>query len=154
MIHDLSFDIAHLLAGGLVLVSFMMLYQTRLTALLHALGLHAFVLALSVAWQANIQSAPHLYITAAIALAFKAILIPYALRRMVFQMGLHREIETVGGIGMTMLAGIAMVALSLQVMLPVTAHTDPVAREDIALPPPPPPPPPPPHYSRRSRHTL
>jgi hydrogenase-4 component E len=60
-------------------------------------------------------------------------LIPYALRRMVFQMGLHREIETVGGIGMTMLAGIALVALSLEVMLPVTAHTDPVAREDIAL---------------------
>ncbi len=52
---------------------------------------------------------------------------------MVFQMGLHREIETVGGIGLTMLAGIALVALSLQVMLPVTAHTDPVAREDIAL---------------------
>ena len=41
MIHTLSFDVAHLLAGGLVLVSLMMLYQTRLTALLHVLGLHA-----------------------------------------------------------------------------------------------------------------
>src|SRR3984885_9802764 len=108
MTHSLSFDIAHMLAGLLVLVSLMMLYQVRLTALLHVLGLHAFVLALSVAWQAHIQAAPHLYITAAIALAFKAILVPYALRRMVFQMGLHREIETVGGIGMTMLAGIAL----------------------------------------------
>ena len=113
-------DIAHSLAGLLVLVSFMMLYQDRLLALLHVLGLHAFVLALSVAWQAHIQAAPHLYITAGIALAFKALLIPYALRRMVFQMGLHREIETVGGIGLTMLAGIALVALSLEVMLPVT----------------------------------
>jgi hydrogenase-4 component E len=28
--NGLSFDIAHLLAGGLVLVSFMMLYQDRL----------------------------------------------------------------------------------------------------------------------------
>ena len=27
MTHGLSFDIAHMLAGGLVLVSFMMLYQ-------------------------------------------------------------------------------------------------------------------------------
>jgi hydrogenase-4 component E len=131
--HGLSFDIAHMLAGLLVLVSLMMLYQVRVFALLHVLALHAFVLALSVAWQAHIQTAPHLYITAGIALAFKAILIPYALRRMVFRMGLHREIETVGGIGMTMLAGIALVALSLEVMLPVTAHTDPVAREDIAL---------------------
>ena len=52
---------------------------------------------------------------------------------MVFRMGIHREIETVVSIGLTMLAGIALVALSLEVMLPVTAHADPVAREDIAL---------------------
>ena len=71
-----DFDVAHMLAGGLVLVSFMMLYQDRLYALLNVLALHAFVLALSVAWQAHIQDAPHLYITAAIALGFKAILDP------------------------------------------------------------------------------
>jgi len=131
--HGLSFDIAHCLAGLLVLVSFMMLYQDRLSALINVFAVHALVLTASVAWQAFAQDAPHLYITAAIALAFKAILIPWALRRMVFQMGLHREIETVGGIGLTMLAGIALVALSLMVMLPVTENTDPVAREDIAL---------------------
>ena len=33
--HGLSFDVAHLFAGGLVLVSFMMLYQDRLYALLN-----------------------------------------------------------------------------------------------------------------------
>ncbi|HVZ09010.1 hydrogenase-4 component E [Rhodopila sp.] len=131
--HGLSFDIAHTLAGFLVLVSFLMLYQDRMLALLHVLSLHAVVLAASVAWQAHIQQAPHLYITAAMALGFKAILIPWALRRMMFQMGIHREIETVGGIGLTMLAGMALVALSLEVMLPVTAEADPVAREDVAL---------------------
>lgn len=131
--HGLSFDIAHMLAGSLVLVSFLMLYQVRLTALLHVLALHALVLAASVAWQAHIQEAPHLYVTAAMALGFKALLIPWALRRIVFRLGIHREIETVGGIGLTMLGGMALVALSLQVMLPVTAMSDPVAREDIAL---------------------
>jgi len=129
----LSFDIAHMLAGGLVLVSFMMLYQDRLTALLRVLALHAGVLALAVAWQAYIQNAPHLYVTAAIALGFKAIVIPVALHRIIVRLGIHREIETVVGIGLTMLAGIGLVALSLEVMLPVTAHADPIAREDIAL---------------------
>ena len=129
----LSFDIAHMLAGGLVLVSFMMLYQDRLTALLRVLALHAFVLTLAVAWQARIQHAPHLYITAAIALGFKAIVIPVALHRIIVRLGIHREIENVVGIGLTMLAGIGLVALSLEVMLPVTAQVDPVAREDIAL---------------------
>jgi hydrogenase-4 component E len=129
----LAFDIAHLLAGGLVLVSFMMLYQDRLYALLNIFALHAVVLALSVAWQAHIQGAPHLYITAAIALVFKAIIIPVALHRIVQRLGIHREIETVIGIGPTMLAGMGLVALAISVMLQVTPAADPLAREDLAF---------------------
>ena len=131
--HGLDFDVAHMLAGGLVLVSLMMLYQDRLYALINTLALHAFILALSVAWQAYIHNAPHLYITAAIALGFKALIVPAALRNIVFRLGIHREIETVVGIGVTMLVGIGLVALSLEVMLPVTTRADPLAREDIAL---------------------
>ncbi len=43
----LSFDVAHMLAGSLVLVSFMQLYQDRLYALLNTFALHAFILAAS-----------------------------------------------------------------------------------------------------------
>jgi hydrogenase-4 component E len=60
---NLSFDVAHLLAGSLVLVSFMQLYQDRLYALLNIYALHALVLAASVGWQAFVQDAPHLYFT-------------------------------------------------------------------------------------------
>ncbi len=129
----LSFDVAHLLAGGLVLVSFMMLYQDRLYSLLNVFALHAVVLALSVAWQAYVQHAPHLYVTAAIALLFKGMVIPFALHRMVIRLGIHREIETVVGVGMTMLAGMGLVALSMVVMLRVTPTADPLAREDLAF---------------------
>jgi hydrogenase-4 component E len=127
------FDIAHLLAGGLVLVSFMMLYQDRLYALLNIYALHALVLALSVAWSAFARDAPHLYVTAAIALVFKAIIIPVALHRIIVRLGIHREIETVVGIGPTMLAGMGLVALSMVVMLRATADADPLAREDLAF---------------------
>jgi hydrogenase-4 component E len=127
------FDIADLLAGSLVLVGFMLLYQDRLYALLNVYALHALALSLSVGWQAFIQDAPHLYVTAAIALGFKAILIPVALRRIVERLGIHREIETVGGTGLTMLAGMALVALSMVVMLRVTGGATPIAREDLAF---------------------
>jgi len=130
---SLTFDIAHLLAGGLVLVSFMLLYQDRLYALLNTFALHAFVLTLSVAWQAFVQDAPHLFVTAAIALVFKVIVIPVALHKIIRRLGIHREIETVVGIGPTMLAGIGLVALSMVVMLRVTADADPLAREDLAF---------------------
>src|SRR5689334_20773344 len=131
--HGLAFDIAHMLAGSLVLVSFLQLYQDRLSALINVFALHALVLAASVAWQAYAQSAPHLYITAAIALAFKAIVIPMALRRIIVRLGIHREIDTVGGVGLTMLVGMGLVALSMVVMLRVTAEADPLAREDLAF---------------------
>ena len=131
--NGLEFDIAHLLAGSLVLVSFMMLYQDRLYALLNTYATHALVLALSVAWQAFVQHAPHLYITALIALVFKAIIIPVALHRIIVRLGIHREIETAIGFGLTMLAGIGLVALSMVVMLRVTPGADALAREDLAF---------------------
>ena len=130
---NLSFDIAHLLAGSLVLLSLVLLYQDRLYALINVFALEAMVLALAVAWQAWVQDAPHLFVTAAIALGFKGIVIPVALRRIVAQLGIHREIETVIGIGLTMLAGMALVALSMVVMLRVTASATPIAREDLAF---------------------
>ena len=61
-------DVAHMLAGGMVLVSFMLLYQDRMFGLLNVFALHAVILSASVAWQAHIQDAPHLYVPAAIAL--------------------------------------------------------------------------------------
>ncbi|MGO9674332.1 MAG: hydrogenase-4 component E [Methylocella sp.] len=129
----IEFDLAHLLAGGLVLMSFMLLYQDRLFALLNVFTLQAVVLALSVSWQAYVQNAPHLFVTAAIALVFKAIVIPVALHRIIIRLGIHREVENVVTIGPTMLAGMGLVALSMVVMLRVTAEAFPLAREDLAF---------------------
>ncbi len=131
--HGLEFDFAHMLAGSLVLLSFLELYQDRLFALLNVYRLHAFVLSLSVAWQAYVQNAPHLYLTAGIALVFKAMIIPLALHRIIVRLGIHREIETVLGVGTAMLAGMGLVALSMVVMLRVTPQADPLAREDLAF---------------------
>jgi hydrogenase-4 component E len=130
---SLYFDVAHLLAGGMVLVSLMLLYQDRMFALINLFAIHAIVLSLSVGWQAFIQAAPHLYITAAIAFGFKAIAIPVTLRNIVLRLGIHRTIETVVGIGPTMIIGIGLVALSVGVILPVTMESDVLAREDLAF---------------------
>jgi hydrogenase-4 component E len=133
VIHPLIYDVAHLLAGGMVLVSFMLLYQARMHGLLNVFALHAVVLALSVAWEALVQHAPHLFITAAIALVVKAIIIPVALHRIVRRLDIHRSVETVVGIGPTMLTGIGLVALSTALMLRVTPGADALARQDLAF---------------------
>jgi hydrogenase-4 component E len=104
-----------------------------MTGLINTFAMHALVVSFSVAWQAYIQQAPHLYITAVIALVLKAVVIPLALHRMVVRLGIHRTIEPVVSVGQTMLAGIGLVALSVMVMLPVTAQAGTLAREDLAF---------------------
>jgi hydrogenase-4 component E len=129
----LNADIAHLLAGSMVLVSFMLLYQDRMSALINVFALHAYVLACSVAWQAYLQHAPHLYITALIALLFKGVIIPGALRRIIVRLDIHRTIEQALSVGPTMLFGIALVGLAIMVMLPVTQSQGAFVREDLAF---------------------
>jgi hydrogenase-4 component E len=126
-------DVAHLLAGSMVLVSFLLLYQDRMFALLNTFALHACVLAFSVGWQAYLQGAPHLFITALIALLFKGVIIPVALHRIVIRLGIHRTIEAVVSIGPTMLFGMFLVGLSIVVMLPVTQAAGAFEREDLAF---------------------
>jgi len=60
MPQNLGFDVAHLLAGGMLVLSFVLLYQDRITAVLNVFALQAIALSLSVAWQSVIQDAPHL----------------------------------------------------------------------------------------------
>ena len=130
---NLAFDIAHLLAGGMVVISLLLLYQDRLYALLNMYALHALLLALAVGWQAYTQHAEHLYVTAAIALLFKAMIVPATLHRIIQRLGIHRTIEQVLGVGLNMLIGVLLVALAILVMLPVTAAAEALLREDLAF---------------------
>ena len=131
--HNLGFDVAHLLAGSMLVLSFVLLYQDRITAVLNVFALQAVALSLSVAWQAYIQEAPHLLVTAGIALAMKGFVIPTALHQIVRRLGIHREIEEVIGAGPTMLTGLGLVALSILLVLPVGPTVSLLAREDLAF---------------------
>src|SRR5262249_60912179 len=95
LMHSLTFDVAHLLAGTMLVLSFVLLYQDRVTAVLNVFALQACTLALSVAWQSIAQNAPHLIVTATVALGVKGFIIPAALHRIVRPLGIHPEIEQV-----------------------------------------------------------
>jgi hydrogenase-4 component E len=128
----LSFDIAHLLAGGMLVLSFALLYQDRIAAVVNTFALQAVALSLSVAWQAVVQSAPQLIVTAAIALVVKGFLIPAALHQMIRRLDMHREVEEVIGAGLTTLTGLGLVALSILLVQPV-GDVSIYTREDLAF---------------------
>ncbi|WP_431271977.1 hypothetical protein [Dankookia sp. P2] len=73
---QLPYDVAHLLGGGMLLLSFMLLYQRRVGAVINTLALQGAILAAAAAWQGVVQEAPQLFLTALVALAAKAVLIP------------------------------------------------------------------------------
>jgi len=128
----LQFDVAHLLAGSMLVLSFALLYQDRIIAVINVFALQAIALSLSVAWQALVQNAPHLLVTAAIALVVKGFVVPFFLQRIVRALQIHRGIEQVIGAGPTMLTGLGLVALSILLVQPV-GEVSIYVREDLAF---------------------
>ncbi|MXP65409.1 hydrogenase-4 component E [Roseomonas sp. M0104] len=130
---QLSYDVAHLLAGTVLLLSFLLLYQRRISAVISTFAAQGAALALAVAWQGWAQGAPGLYVTALVAATAKAVLIPLALRALVRRFGLHRSVEPALGIGAGLIVGVGLVALAILVVLPATTGAGALAREDLAM---------------------
>ena len=128
-----AYDVSHFLAGLMLVASFALLYQDRVLAVLRSFALQAIILSLAVAWEAWAQDRPHLFITAALALGLKGIVIPVALNRMIARLGIHRDVEKVVGVGFTMIIGLGLTALSLLLILKATAAAPALAREGLAI---------------------
>jgi hydrogenase-4 component E len=129
---SLMFDVAHLLAGSMLVLSFLLLYQDRIAAVINVFALQAIALALSVAWQALVQDAPALFVTSALALVVKGFVVPTALHHIIRRLEIDREIEQIIGAGPTILTGLGLVALSILLMQPV-GEVNVYAREDLAF---------------------
>src|SRR4030095_12290181 len=128
-----AYEISHLLAGAMLVTSFALLYQERIAAVLNAFAAQSITLALAVAWAAWSPDRPDLFITALIALTLKGIVIPFALRRTVERLGIHREVEKVVGVGVALLVGLALTGLAQALVVKVATGTAGHAREELAL---------------------
>jgi hydrogenase-4 component E len=128
-----AYDVAHLMGALVLLCSFVLIYQRRLTGIINAFTLQSLALALAAAWQAYVQDAPHLFVTAGIALFFKAVTVPLALHWMIRRLEIHETVEQALGVGSTLMAGVGLVALSVLLVLPVTGSTASFTRETLAM---------------------
>jgi hydrogenase-4 component E len=133
MLHGIAFDVTHTLGTSVLLLSFALLYQRRLAGVLEAFALQAVFLAAAAAWTAWSEAEPQLYVTAAIALGLKGIVIPLALARIVRRLGIHRTVETVFSVNLTLLAGVALVGLSILLVFPITFAAGNVTREHLTM---------------------
>jgi len=114
-------------------ISFALLFQDRVLAVVRIFALQAIVLSLAVSWQAFAQDRPHLFITAALALGLKGIVIPMALGRLIYRLGIHRDVEQVVSVGLTMLLGLGLTAMSQMLIIGATSGAPALAREGLAI---------------------
>jgi hydrogenase-4 component E len=129
----LAYEISHLLAGVMLVVSFALLYQQRIAAVLNAFAAQSITLALAVAWAAWSEDRPDLFITATIAFLLKGVVIPVALHRTVTRLGVHREVEKVVGVGMALLVGLALCGLAQALVVKIAPVAAGLARDQLAL---------------------
>jgi hydrogenase-4 component E len=129
----IGYDMAHLLGGAVLVLSFVLLYQRRMTAVINTYATQACVLAAAAAWQGWAQGAPHLYITALITIAAKGVVIPMALHAFIRRLAISRSVETALGVFASMALGMALATLAILVVVPVTPQAETLTREDLAL---------------------
>ncbi len=129
----LAYEISHLLAGVMLVVSFALLYQQRIASVLNAFAAQSITLALAVAWAAWSEDRPDLFITATMAFVLKGVVIPVALHRTVTRLGVHREVEKVVGVGMALLVGLALCGLAQALVVKIAPVAAGLARDQLAL---------------------
>jgi hydrogenase-4 component E len=121
------------LAALVGLTSFLMLGQGRLLRLIFVFALQGFLLSLTTALAAYSQHNPHLYISAVLTLALKVIFIPWMLRRQVFQMNMHRDVEALNNNTTIMLGGASLMVFSYYILHPIVQTSSAVMLNALAV---------------------
>lgn len=129
----IAYDLAHLLGTAALVMSFVLLYQRRIGAVVNTYAVQAWILAAAAFWQGWVQDSPHLYITGVIALLAKGVAIPLALHNIVRRLRIQRSIEIALGVFPSMALGVAMVTLAILVVIPTTPSSQVLTREDLAI---------------------
>ena len=89
----LSSQLIHLFAALVLMLSFAMLAQRRIPALINLFALQGAALVCSTAIVAFSSAQHHLYYSAALTLTLKVLLLPWILHRLVLRLELRRDTE-------------------------------------------------------------
>lgn len=121
------------LAALILLTAFGLLMQRRIYGLLHLFAWQGLFLSISTAVVGYSSGLHHLYISAALTLALKVIVLPYILYVLIHRMKIHKEVEDLVNIPTTMMIGIALVIFSYHLTAPITELSGFMMRSTLAV---------------------
>ncbi len=120
-------------AAFLLLISFALLAQKRLLSVLHWFAMQGVVLAAVTALVGHANDSVELYVSAAVTLALKGVLLPWLLWKIIRKLNVHREVEPLVNIPLTMLIAAAVVVFAFVVALPIEKLSHLLTRNTIAI---------------------
>ncbi|KAF0144327.1 MAG: hyfE [Nitrospirae bacterium] len=130
---NLAAQINSFLAAMVLLTAFGMLVQRRMYGLIHLFAWQGLFLSISTAIVGFVAGAHHLYISSILTLSLKVILLPYILHVLIQRLKIHKEVETIVNVPMTMLIGIALVIFSYHLTAPVRELSTLMTRSTLAV---------------------
>ena len=131
----MTFDLQLLntFAALLLLSSFAMLSQRRVVTMVNLLALQGVLLGsatLLLAWRTGTH---HLYVSAAMTLALKALFLPWLLHRLIRRLGVYWDSEPLLNIPGTMLVGLLVVIFAFGLAQPIAELATTSTRSSIGI---------------------
>ena len=121
------------LAALMLLVSFALLAQHRMRSVLHWFAAQGWLLAATAALVAFGTGNRELFVSAALTLALKGVLLPWILWWLIERLDIHREVEPLVNLPATMLIAIAVTLFSFHVIQPIERIAEPLTRQSMAI---------------------
>ncbi len=126
-------QLINLFATLILLLSFAMISQRRIVSLINLFMMQGVALVITSFLLGYATKQPDLYVSGALTLVLKVILIPWMLHRMVRKLNVRWDVETLLNVPTTMLVGIALVIFSFSLALPVSRLSSSLAGGSLGI---------------------
>lgn len=126
-------QLINLFATLILLLSFAMISQRRIVSLVNLFMIQGAALVATSFLLAYVTNQPDLYVSGALTLMLKVVLIPWMLHRMIRKLNVRWDVETLLNVPTTMLVGIALVIFSFSLALPVSRLSDSIAGGSLGI---------------------
>jgi hydrogenase-4 component E len=129
----LSTQLINVMAALLLLIAFAMLSQRRILSLIQLYAWQGVVLTANSIVVAYSSDQSHLYYSALLTFALKALLLPWILHRLIIRLNVRWDVETLINIPTTMLVGIALVVFAFNLALPISQLAGTITRGTLGI---------------------
>jgi hydrogenase-4 component E len=126
-------QLVNLAATILLIIAFAMLSQRRVLSLIRLFAFQGLVLSVSTAIVAYTTSQGHLWISAALTLLLKVIVLPMALHGLIDRLNVRWDVETLINVPTTMLVGIGLAIFAFSLATPISQMAGTVTRSTLGI---------------------